>query len=234
LYELNGFNREALDLIKKAIVINPESHDGSEWVHVKVLEAKLKLEKDKDWLSKNKVLNLNIENIEKTFANGAVPEDSILSKSIDSLYHIQYQLQERIPFTPVPDLLMANILSETGELFAKEKSVIGGYVYYHIGLKYDPQDHYNFRKKIIELRASIQKLKLEVPSDREVERHFAEPGLQNSREEDFGPSLDDNSEKSNVSEEDSRGNDFFNTSVLLGILGLAGLIGGIILIRREG
>src|SRR5688572_27683403 len=37
LYELQGKNKQALEYIKKAIAINPESHMGSEWFHVKVL-----------------------------------------------------------------------------------------------------------------------------------------------------------------------------------------------------
>ena len=41
-YELLGQNDLALHWITKAIKINPNSHNGSEWIHVKILEAKIK------------------------------------------------------------------------------------------------------------------------------------------------------------------------------------------------
>ena len=43
-YELMGDNKAALKHIKKGLELNPNSHEGSEWIHVKILEAKIALE----------------------------------------------------------------------------------------------------------------------------------------------------------------------------------------------
>ncbi|PCI98670.1 MAG: hypothetical protein COB15_05455 [Flavobacteriales bacterium] len=41
IYELIGKPDSALIWIKKSIELNPESHNGSEWIHIKILEYKL-------------------------------------------------------------------------------------------------------------------------------------------------------------------------------------------------
>lgn len=41
VYELLGQNDSALYWIKRAVQIDPTSHYGSEWLHVKILEAKI-------------------------------------------------------------------------------------------------------------------------------------------------------------------------------------------------
>lgn len=40
-YELAGEPAKALDWIRKGIDRNPESHEGSEWIHVRILEKKV-------------------------------------------------------------------------------------------------------------------------------------------------------------------------------------------------
>lgn len=41
-YELLGQNEKALQWIKKSVEIDPNSHKNSEWIHVNILEAKIK------------------------------------------------------------------------------------------------------------------------------------------------------------------------------------------------
>ena len=41
-YELIGQNENALKWIKKSVELDPKSHNGSEWIHIKILEAKIK------------------------------------------------------------------------------------------------------------------------------------------------------------------------------------------------
>ena len=40
-YEMIGENEKALHWIKRAVAIDPASHDNSEWIHVNILEAKI-------------------------------------------------------------------------------------------------------------------------------------------------------------------------------------------------
>lgn len=41
LYELVGTADSALIWIKKSVKLNPNSHEGSEWIHIKILEFKI-------------------------------------------------------------------------------------------------------------------------------------------------------------------------------------------------
>jgi tetratricopeptide (TPR) repeat protein len=66
-YELNGENQKALDWIKQGINRKSESHYGTEWLHVKILETKLAMEKDANWLNNHSVLEMD-------FGNGDVPQ----------------------------------------------------------------------------------------------------------------------------------------------------------------
>ena len=120
LYELQGKNKEALQLIKRSVGINPDSHEGSEWFHIKILEYKLK----------------------------NIPEDKVAGQNILDLYSIKetadeiadevsYQLKERIPFTPAPNLVMAKVLQEFADLLADSISIKGAYLIYSIGMDYD-------------------------------------------------------------------------------------------------
>lgn len=127
LYELQGKNEEALQLIKKSVGINPDSHEGSEWFHIKILEFKLKK------IPEDKVAAQNILNL------AAIKRPS--SAVADEL---TYQLEERIPFTPAPNIMMAKVLQEFGDYLADSISLKAAYLMYDIGMDYD-------RKNILQL-----------------------------------------------------------------------------------
>jgi tetratricopeptide (TPR) repeat protein len=152
-YELNGNNEKALEFIKKGIQLNPDSHNGSEWVHVKVLEAKLLMKDDADWLSKNKVLNTGVHFNSKG-------NEHLENK----IWQIEYQLKERVPFTPFPDKLLANVFDELGDLYATQESAALAYMAYDFSLQYDPADLYDTKKKMEELKIILKKQKTAIPS----------------------------------------------------------------------
>jgi len=61
IYELIGKPDSAMIWIKKSIGLNPESHKGSEWIHVRILEYKLSKPLD----ITTSILRLNFGNSEK-------------------------------------------------------------------------------------------------------------------------------------------------------------------------
>jgi tetratricopeptide (TPR) repeat protein len=152
-YELVGKNDSALIFIKKGMQLNPGSHGGSEWVHVKILEAKLKLAKDPNWLKKNRVLNTGVKFNSDTSA--------ALS---DTTWDIEYQLEERVPFTPFPDKILANVFDELGDLYTTQHSIELGYIAYDFSLQYDPADPYNVKAKMEQLRPLLKKEHIPIPS----------------------------------------------------------------------
>lgn len=165
VYELVGKNDSALYFIKKAIEIDPESHSGSEWVHMKILEAKKKIAKDHNWALKNRIINTGI-----TLSS---PEDT---KTFEKIRHIKYQLQERVPFTPMPDLIVANIFDELGDLCATQRSIEHAYLAYEFALRYYPSDPFQVKKKMEQLQPLLAKSKSGVPSWQKHLKSYATDG----------------------------------------------------------
>lgn len=112
LYELTGKADSALYWIKKSVRINPHSHEGSEWIHIRILEFKLK----KSHNYNRSVLQLNFGREAKP----SNPQHYDLNK-LES--HLRHQLQERINFIGAPDPIIANMLFDYGNIMAQEASV---------------------------------------------------------------------------------------------------------------
>lgn len=141
-YELVGQNEAALGWIKKGIRLNPQSHQGSEWVHVKILEAKIALAKNPEWLKTNKVLALpgQIKPVKKEAVEGKEKNSDFTYQHFDSLErHVIYQLRERLPFMTPPDALMAAVLKELA--YYEEKSAVEvAIMHYTYALEYSSSD----------------------------------------------------------------------------------------------
>lgn len=155
-YELLGKNELALQFIKKGMELNPDSHEGSEWVHMKILEAKIKMAAVPDWIYKNRVLGTGVKFDSK--------ETETLN---DQAWDVEYQLQERIPFTPFPDALLANVFDELGDLYATQQSVELAYISYDFALRNDSSDHFGVKAKMEALKPVLKKNKIPVPSWKE-------------------------------------------------------------------
>ena len=105
VYELLGDNQNAIVWIKKAIEINPQSHHGSEWLHVKVLEAKINGDQS---ISSEFLINTN-------FGVNPVPENNMSQQELIQLRDaIFFQLNERVTFIKPPDKIIANLMFDLG------------------------------------------------------------------------------------------------------------------------
>lgn len=100
-YELSGNTEKALEYIQKGLKLNPDSHGGSEWIHVKLLQAKIALAKNPDYFKKHTVLNLTPQQE----ASEAVRKQLFI------------QLQERFPFCKGPDPVMADLFIDLGDCY---------------------------------------------------------------------------------------------------------------------
>jgi tetratricopeptide (TPR) repeat protein len=148
VYELSGKNDSALIYIKEGMELNRQSHEGSEWVHVKILQAKLEIAKNPEWLKTNRVLNTGI-----TLSSPRA--DSFFRK----IMQIQYQLEERVPFTPFPDPILANVFNELGDLYSVQTSIESANVAYGFSMQYDPSDSYGAKAKMEKLQPKLKKHK---------------------------------------------------------------------------
>lgn len=107
-YELTGQLDSALKYISKGYDINPKSHNGSEWIHIKILEAKIKEKRNPGWMKSNPVITLE-ELLER------VPNEPKHLKSRKINRDFFYQIRTRVRFTPAPNRTIANLLTTLGE-----------------------------------------------------------------------------------------------------------------------
>lgn len=106
-YELTGKIDSALKYIQRGLEINQESHFGSEWVHVKILEAKLKDQKQPGWIQENYIISPD----EMVARVDTARRGYAMNLNRD----IFFQIRTRAPFTPAPNAVLANLLEAAGE-----------------------------------------------------------------------------------------------------------------------
>ena len=119
-YELAGDDRKALEWITKGLRLNPASHEKSEWVHVKILEAKIAMAQDPNWMQAHSVLGLN-------FGPGTTPiRPTQMTTDLDGNAKtlaevrsaLEYRLRERVALVPPVDAVVADLLTDLGNLLA--------------------------------------------------------------------------------------------------------------------
>ncbi len=119
-YELAGENQKALEWIKESINRDRDSHYGTEWLHVKILEAKLAIGKDTEWLKKHSVLGINFGERGANPPLESLPMDHFGQRK--SLPEVEaaliYQLHERLEFIKPPEPIVADLLSDLSRAFS--------------------------------------------------------------------------------------------------------------------
>lgn len=109
-YELAGDNRNALKWIQEGIRRNAGAHDGTEWLHVLILETKLRLEAAPDFLKSHRIIPLPNKFTGKTKIDIGGAERSIN----EIMWAIGHQLSERVIFVKAPDPIVADLLFTLG------------------------------------------------------------------------------------------------------------------------
>lgn len=91
---------------------------GSEWLHAKILEAKIAQQKDADYFKKHSVLGFEAPNIG---TNVVVAGHTFSTKQITDA--IEYQLQERLQFVKPPDPAVASLLFDYAAIEASQRTL---------------------------------------------------------------------------------------------------------------
>lgn len=139
-YELIGNNAEALRWIEKAVKINPNSHYGSEWIHINILKAKMK---------GGKLINSRFL-IGNDFGNGKFPESERGNGELFVLRkQLYYQLNERVSFVKPKDKIVAQLLFDLGNIsyLMQEKE--------EAAENYKMAKEYGFNKPVLEERLAL-------------------------------------------------------------------------------
>lgn len=153
-YELSGQNDSALKYIKRGLQLNPQDHEGSEWIHVRILETKLAIAKNPDYLKTHSPLSLNERQ----------KYDSLVRKQLT------LQLRERFPFTPAPNELMAALMSELGDCCANTSSIEYAKAIYQIANEYYGAHSPVLDEKIKEMQKLVNKYLNKQPDENNSER----------------------------------------------------------------
>lgn len=138
-FELVGNVEGALYWVREGIKRNRDSHRGTEWLHVRILEAKQNLADDPEWLKRNTILGLDFgpEPIPRKIHGTVIVGDQSFSAD-GILAAIDYQLQERLQFVKAPDVIVADLLFDLGSLLMREQSVHAALPVLNLALEYGP------------------------------------------------------------------------------------------------
>ncbi|HXP50352.1 MAG TPA: tetratricopeptide repeat protein [Bacteroidia bacterium] len=148
-YEVNGQVDSAMKYIRRDMQLNPNDHEGSEWIHVKVLETKLALQKDPSYLNNHSVLQLTEQQ----------------KKDSNVFNQLFIQLEERFPFSPGPNAIMVSLFTDLGDITANIKSVEHARAYYLMAEKYFGGKSPELDKKIKDMEKLINKYEAGQPAN---------------------------------------------------------------------
>jgi tetratricopeptide (TPR) repeat protein len=133
-YELAGDNQQALHWIQEAIRRDPKSHDGTEWLHVKILEAKIAHAKDSNYFRHASVLNVDSTAVRSDADSMTIGTERFTAKEVKRA--IEYQLRERLQFVKDPDPPIASLLFDYGLMIASTGTVEGAAELLKMALQY--------------------------------------------------------------------------------------------------
>jgi tetratricopeptide (TPR) repeat protein len=139
-YELKGRNEDALKWIREGMKRNPDDHYGTEWLHVHILNAKLRrIAKPEAGRS---ILNLDFGNNELPRRPTRFPTGNAGKQlSLVSVAHaLRYQLIERIEFVAAPDSTVAGLLLDWSNLELLAGSVESADVLYDAAIRYGSKE----------------------------------------------------------------------------------------------
>lgn len=163
--ELKGENEEALEWIREGVIRDAGEHQGSEWLHARILTAKIALANNPDWFDKNSVLGLDFGKGEVPVAPEILPfEKGKLKGGQELLDQINYQLAERTRFAKRPDAVVGDLLASAGDLAiaASLSPIDGGHEdaskYYEDALKSGAPHANLIRKRLARYKADIAAL----------------------------------------------------------------------------
>lgn len=137
-YELAGDVDKAHFWISAAIRRHPESHYGTEWLHVRILDAKRALAADPNWLKTHSVLGID-------FGNGPIPkrpeplppgnlgQKLTLERVKRALF---YQLDERYEFVKAPDPLVGSLLFDWANIFYRTETLESAIALYEEAIRF--------------------------------------------------------------------------------------------------
>lgn len=143
VYELLGDNKNALTWIQKAVKLNPVSHDSSEWLHVRILEAKIN---GVHYMNTNYLLHTD-------FGRDSIPVSTLSKIELERLRKaLFYQLNERLTFVHAQDKIVGQLLFDLANV-----SLLTGMNIYQVNDIYSMAKKYGYTDHLWEKRSTYAK-----------------------------------------------------------------------------
>lgn len=176
-YELKGDSLKAKYWIQKGMKRDPNIHQGSEWIHVKILDAQLNQQKDKNWIKKNDVLGLDFGNDVAAIAKVKTIKFADHSYNLEKiLAHSEIQMDQRLRFVnqdPIASQIVFNMGNIEAYLMQNDLQTItslfnvadmSGYAdpdFLRKRVNYlNTSKWYNFKRNVVSMFYQIKKLLL--------------------------------------------------------------------------
>jgi hypothetical protein len=95
-------------------------HSGTEWLHVRILEAKLALARDLKWLQTHSVNGADFGSADRPKMPALFPRGNNGVRVTPAAFRkeLQYQIGERLEFVKKPDAILADLLFDWGNIEA--------------------------------------------------------------------------------------------------------------------
>jgi tetratricopeptide (TPR) repeat protein len=184
--EIKGEYAEALEWIHQGVIRDVTGHKGSEWLHERILKARIALPDDPKWFDKQTVIGLDFGAGDVPVAPEILPfEKGRLKGGKDLLRQVDYQLQERTKFAKPPDPVIGDLFASGGDLvIASGLSLLDGGTedakrYYESALLYGAPHADRIRKRLARYEADLAATP---PKPKEVEEVAEYPSATESIE----------------------------------------------------
>lgn len=167
-YELIGQNEKALFWIRKCIEIDPSSHMNSEWIHVNILEAKIK----------GKKYYTTAHLLDTDFGNEIFPKSDLSRLELTNLSNALYfQLNERLSFVKPKENITAQLLFDLGNIAFLLGNFHDAKADYNLAKEYGYTQNYLIEKIAESERLSKRSMLLEDTFIRIIYTIFSLPGI---------------------------------------------------------
>jgi tetratricopeptide (TPR) repeat protein len=107
-YELSGQNELARKWIHEGLRRNPDSHFGTEWLHLAILDAKIQQQANPKYFDQHSVLNVDYRTLKTGALEMQIGDEK--HRLHDLTEALRYQLVERLKFVKGKDPAVASLL----------------------------------------------------------------------------------------------------------------------------
>ncbi|WP_394539532.1 tetratricopeptide repeat protein [Lysobacter enzymogenes] len=148
--ELMGRDQAALRWIRMGIERDDNEHARSEWLHVRILEAKIAAAREPGWLQRHSILGLQFgPALVPPFPTRLPPGNAgstLIGADLDS--SLSYQLHERVQFVKPPDPVVASLFRDWAALHLSGGAMENADALYELAFRYGaPRDALSLKRQ---------------------------------------------------------------------------------------